>query len=407
MRKLIPRKLIELPAQWLFLPIALVALAISGLFGGLRPAERLRRRHGPRSARRSTESRGTRPSCRRGWREALTTCQPGHGRPLDRGADQSAGDRGRADLGARYGTDSGRERSGQRVTGDAGAAPGRGDVPEVNPGFLETFDVYWEQTPEPAPRTVGARRRVQRNSAGELVHRPADLDRSRGARPPSRCRSAGSLRDRPGPRADPQPPDALAAPDRPPPGPGSPGPPYWSRSCSGTRSRSTRPGEATEQRPYVTTGAGRHTVSTKPFDATVTDVRGSAAVEVDLKKYTTSGVWIVVTMRLLAHPASRCGSATPRCLTPPATSTTSRPGSSAPAYGCQLEPGVHGDRTSSSRCREPSLLDCRSRSRRASTSAWVRWSGSPFRRHRRGLGLPGEQQRSDRRRGSEGGGVVS
>ena len=100
------------------------------------------------------------------------------------------------------------------------------------------------------------------------------------------------------------------------------------------------PGEATQQRPFVTTGAGRHTVSTKPFDATVTDVRGSAAVEVDLKKYTTSGVWIVVTMRLLAHPGKpvRLGYA---AVFDRAGNKYDQPARfSAPAFGCQLEPSV-------------------------------------------------------------------
>jgi hypothetical protein len=100
------------------------------------------------------------------------------------------------------------------------------------------------------------------------------------------------------------------------------------------------PGEATQQRPFVSTGSMHHVVSTRPFDAMVTGVRGASAVEVDLKKYTTSGVWVVVTMRLLAHPGKpvRIGYAG---LVDAAGRKYDEPGRfSAPAFGCQLEPGV-------------------------------------------------------------------
>ena len=72
----------------------------------------------------------------------------------------------------------------------------------------------------------------------------------------------------------------------------------------------------------------------------MTGVRGASVVEVDSKKYTTSGVWVVVTMRLKAHGGkpmrlSYAG------LRDAAGSKYEQPSRFlAPAYGCELEPGI-------------------------------------------------------------------
>jgi hypothetical protein len=100
------------------------------------------------------------------------------------------------------------------------------------------------------------------------------------------------------------------------------------------------PGEATEQRAFVSTGAMYQLVQTDPFEATVTGVRGASVVEVDSKKYTTSGVWVVVTMRLKAHGGKpiRVSYAGLRDAAGRKYEQPSR--FLAPAYGCELEPGI-------------------------------------------------------------------
>jgi len=154
-RKLIPRKLIELPTQWLLLPIALVALAISGLFGGLRPAEQ---------SDVDTAAVGQHIDGQP-WNATVVSAR------LARSTDDLP-TQGTANhwIVVRIsllvtGDEPVSVRDTVRMRGASGlvsATPamavllrdGR-DVPELNPGLPETFDFYWEQKPQPAaPKSV-------------------------------------------------------------------------------------------------------------------------------------------------------------------------------------------------------------------------------------------------------------
>jgi hypothetical protein len=145
-------KVAEQPFRWLVVPVAVVALGVSGLFGGLRPEDQAAAADRVRVGQRITGQP---------WTATITGA-----RLAKSSEDLPTNNKAAHWIVVRIelvvtGDEPVTVADTVRLRGVAGLAGERpahtvllrdhDDVPAVNPGLLETFDVYWEQAPEPAP----------------------------------------------------------------------------------------------------------------------------------------------------------------------------------------------------------------------------------------------------------------